>query len=545
MQILIGKKLSNSVLELLVRHNTDELSWNWGVQVNEMYRKSTNNVLDHDIFEQINNYWAQCPAPLLDEIFDTYLKIRHVFEDTQSVDRLTAALRPLMAKLVSLHSLDDIDHWVRHRSDLLVPISIPRIYDQAANASWTPEKTYLESDYRKLVPLSICVRALIPVWEEFLYLAKDEIGDVFKDYQAFQLISTSNIMNCEPMERLAVFVRHTINKDRTLDAAILQGVSTQDFPEWVLAYVVVKKLGHGDIRGTDPSMTLVTYLHRAIQQKSVALESRMGNIKPKTTGDTSGEGDNNHSKLEGFKIKQAIPAGDVEIVSHYIRTTMMQATGYLPMTELSLINRLNPDPQFLEQVRLSVESAAQLRAERLTKAQVTIAAWVMSEYIPIRALPYLQKDDVVAVIALAQAYLWNKGHHDLAAIVSGIAQYTYDTNMPIIAAKSERMSMEGREAFARMFPYQKRSASSAKTAKSTNTAITAVDEVTEELSYYGWLLTLPKAWTAILKRGANTDRRYLIPDDIRTKLANLVSDLDKKFNVHRAIYQHRQENLLV
>lgn len=519
---LTKEKTLSGTYDTLIKHQTEELVFSIS---EEVIKTSQKYGFDH--FEQINAYWGQLPQQTQDSIFDTYKKIYIVLNERADIQSMIRALRPLATLLVDLHPLEEIDYWIWLKSPLLVPTGIKRVFNPEEDTSWTREKTYLEDDYRKLVTLTLVMRVLIPVWEEFIIQTKKETGPTFKEYQAFDLISASHVMSSEAMRRLEVFVINTIPKDRSKEAAVFSGVSSEDFPEWILAVTVVKRLTSADIRGINSDHTLVTYLHNYIDQRSKSLENRTGKIKPKYDSESSSSDENsNHSKLEGFKIKEIVAEGDISAIRRYITLSIEQAFGREPLTGLSLVNRLNPNCDISTLVRASHESVQALFSEQLTQHQITIAGWVMSKYVPCGAIPYLNKSDILSIVALAQAYLWSKGHYEIAALVSAVPRNYIDVGGNIIADSKTRMSSVNVAKFGKMFPYLKRTSSRAQNAKSTNPSLTAIDIIIDKISCYQWTLTLPQEWIAAFQ-GNNVAVRYRVPENIRDCLANLIVELDE------------------
>lgn len=524
MEVRLSKEKSSSgTYEVRIRHQTEELVYGITEEVTKTAQK-----YGFDHFEQINAYWQQCPEDQQAAIFDAYRRIYTALNESSDIQSMTRALRPLCVELMNLHPLEELDYWIWLKSNLLVPSGIKRVFNPEEDTSWTREKTYLEDDYRKLVTLTLAMRAMIPVWEEFILQTKKETGPTFKEYQAFDLISGSHLMHSEAMRRLEVFVVNTIPKDRSKDAAVFSGVSTEDFPEWILAVTVVKRLTSADIRGINSDHTLVTYLHNYIDQRSRSLENRTGKIKPKYSGETSGSDENsNHSKLEGFKIKEEITEGDVSSIRRYIQYSIDQAFGREPNTPMSLMNRLNRSEDMPMYVQMSYESVQPLFNEELTQQQITIAAWVLANYISCESIPYLNKSDILSMIAIAQAYLWTKGHQELAGLISAIPRNYIEVGGNIIADNKSRMDGANVTQFGKMFPYLKRTSSRAKNQKSTNPSLTAIDVLIDGISCYQWSLTLPPAWVAELQ-GNEIAVRYRIPENIRDLLATLVIELDAK-----------------
>ena len=490
-----------------------------------------------DAFDHINRYWASLPHEAQSNIFNVYERIHDAFQRFYD-ESLAMTLRPLIAELFFLHPQENVQLWVQLKSDVLIPSSIKSKFDPTAGMAGTPERTYLTEDYKKLVPLAITMRIMIPIWGEFISRSRKDLGTVFKEYQAFQLLANSPVLRCEAMERLRTFVEHTISREHSLDSAIIYGISSEDFPLWVMAHAVVRRLCYADVRGLDQKgSSIVTYLYNFIDQKVSTLDSQMGTVKDKRNLESAGEGENNLSKLEGFKIKQAVPIGDISIINQYIRMSMrtvLKPKKQQPQfnlfqfqdypTKPTLIQRLSADPEFPAIVKQAYGAASHLMNEALTHPQVTIAGWVLSEYIPIRALPYMQKVDVISMIALAQAYLWHHKHYDLAILVAAIPRLNVGTEVNIISDSKLRTPKTVTEEISTQYPYLKRTNSRAKNVKMFSATLTSIDNITDALSRYTWTSTLPVAWNPgpDFVHGA----RYTLPSDIREKIGRLILEIN-------------------
>lgn len=485
-----------------------------------------------DVFEHINRYWAQLPNEIQENIFNVYERVYDAFNKFWEQESLAKALRPLIAELFFLHPQESVALWVQLRSDIQVPPSIKPRFDPSLGMTGTPERTYLTEDYKKLVPLSITMRIMIPIWGEFIFRGKKDLGTVFKEYQAYQLLAHSNILQSQAMIRLSTFVSHTITRDHSLDAAIISGIGTEDFPTWVLAHAVVRRLCYADVRGLDQKgSSLVTYLYNFITQKTSSLDAQLGPIKPKPD-QSQGDGENNLSKLEGFKVKQAVPIGDIAIVSCYIQNAMRYANStkkaMAEMRPNSLLSRLCPDPAFPSLVKQAGQSASHLMKERISPCQVNIAGWILSEYVNIRAIPHLQKLDVIAIIALAQAYLWYNGHYELAALITAAAR---DRGRQVHSIgdgnfRIPKVSKALTEEIVVEFCYLRRSNSRAKNVKLNNPVIDAIETVTEQLMAYNWSSNLHPTWD--LGPAYVQGSRLMVPGDIREQLGKLILEIDNR-----------------
>lgn len=503
--------LQSAPTEVLLEHNNTVLAWNIAL----FDRMPFSNEVD--IFEQINGYWASLVRSTQDKIFDVYVRIREVFDQIYVINELTKSLYVLVKELYTYHDLASIDHWKRFHSNLILPEGLKDEFNESHETSGTRERTYLKTDYQGLVTLSIALRAMVPVWGEFISSTKRETGTNFKEYYAFKLLAHSSIYHSDAMERLRVYVEHSIPNDKSKSSAILEGISSEDFPFWILGLVVVRRLSVGDVRGTVPNSSLVMFIYNYIRQKVQGHDnSFMGMVKEKIIDGQGQEGENNLSKLEGYKIKQEIPAGDIVTIEHSLLDPDSIALRICPDLDLSLL-------------RASQISVQVLATERIWEPQITIMQWVLNlkQSVSPRGILHLSKKSILQAMAITQALLWHRGHYELAALVSAIEQPNLDELHLGVNDSRSRILKEQQEQLDFLFPYSNKSVGKQKTVKRVNPATEAIESVCLQMSVHPWKLTLPQEW-AMQVTGNKNVRRYAVPHDIKIKLASLAIAVAKR-----------------
>lgn len=518
--VVAGRAMSSSTAELLTRHKDQELSWKISSRVIQE---------NYDVFREINQYWAQLPDADQRKIYDIYVKIFAVFSKFLPLDATTWELRPLIKELFELHRQEDIDYWVRLKSDLIVPAGIKRTFDPDAGMAGTIERTYLEEDYRRLLPMAISMRIMIPIWGEFIGRYSEEVQVVFREYVAFQAMATANVMESSAMQRLEIFIRNTILKEKFDKISVYAGLSTEDFYSWAMAKTIINRLCRAELSGMNQNATLVSGLYNYVSSLPNALENDVGIIQDKFRRSPGTDGsDNNLSRIEGFKIKIDVPDGDVQSTCFYLDLSMRIVFDSAADNQYSLVNRLCPEPGFKDLVKQCYRTCQSLINEQLTKVQTDIAGWVLAKYVSVQGQADLDKVDIIRAISFATAYLWWMGHKDLAAICSGVAKMTMDDGDDRYLADDKRkIDRKQLEDLSARYPFLIRRNSRSKTARSTNASMTNIDLIVEDVSRYMWVLTLPDAWVYELT-GKLNERRYIAPADIRQKLAALIIDLDER-----------------
>lgn len=478
-----------------------------------------------DVFYHINAYWSKLPVAQQDEIFALYSSIRYSLEEAVSLDSLTSELQPMIAKLLDeYHNLDNIEHWMNFYSNINIPSSVQETFDFTDGSPTTAEKTYLVSDYKKLVALSIALRSMIPIWGEFIFRTRAECGTTFKEYYASRLLNHSTIITSPAMVKLGMYVENQLPPDRSAAGAILGGISSDDYGHFMLSRVLVRRLCIGDISGVGEQPEILKFIYKYIRQKNSGQKSGQrsgssGNFAdtvrekfPESGGD-SDDGENRLSKFECYKIQEQLPRGEVIMLRHF----MNDAARVAAIVEPAL------DPRLLEE---SLESVKILETKIIAPAQITLLQWVLKRAISPRGLATVNKTSLLKAIAVTQAVLWHRNHKELAALCSGYEIQHGDHQIATVESRS-RITRELHEELRKLFPYHTLSGGRTKTARIINPAIVAIDKVADGLGETEWTLSLPDSWITLLDPEL-TNRRYAAPYDIKIKLATLVIELVKK-----------------
>jgi len=211
--------------------------------------------VDADVFYLLNEYWrTQLSAEEQDELYGLYDKVRVMLDVAETTEALHRELRILIAQILDkFHDLDRIHHWVVYDSRIHIPSSIQTSLN-ADQHFFTEAGTYLKPDYRRLISMAIAMRALVPIWGEYMWRGKNELKTKsmkcsFQEFYAFRLIAESAIYKSSEMEKLRNYVAYNIQSDKKDMSKVIDGVGSEDHVEFTLARVVVRRLAIGDITG--------------------------------------------------------------------------------------------------------------------------------------------------------------------------------------------------------------------------------------------------------------------------------------------------------
>jgi hypothetical protein len=490
--------------------------------------------LEHDVFGEINQYWARLPMDVQDQIFALYEQIKNVFRDYPSNEQLMHSLFNLVAQLSDFHPLDSIKHWMDFYGQIFLPPDLKEVFVQYQMPG-SADGTYLREDYVWLVGLSIALRPLLPVWGEFIAYIKEDFGPNWKEYYAFQLLARSQLSKSAPMDRLRLYVRAQLSSDKKVDISnsghILHGgVSVEDYPEWMMGLVLVRKLIISDVKGLQPKAHLASQMFSFIKHKT---KQRSDNgfsqiVREKKVEGAAASDDNQQSKLESCKVKSDIAEGKIAPFLFAAREMRRIALTICPDLPLDVLEA-------------SYESVKQLASVPPTKQQEVLTMYVLNYSGPNRptnpagfpswmrvyrgqmrpqALHYFYKNSKLEAVAVAQAIYWHKGYPELAALVSAIPRPSYDEHTAAEGGPRQRLSPQTIEELTKWYPFPRQQGGKQKTQRLPSPAEVSIDLMDKGLSEHAWILTLPQAWVGSIKQNTS-DRSYGVPGNFKVKLAQL------------------------
>lgn len=515
--VIRSNEFNIAKLEIVAIHDEEEILWTIG-SLDKLFLETK---VKFDMFEHINAYWSQLKKPEQDKIFETYKSIRSLFDDVWDRNQLTMRLYNLVGELLDHHDLDDAKHWITFHSSIVIPDTntFKLEYIPSPDKPGTRDQTYLRDDYISLITMATILRAMIPIWGEFIGRTRSEAGNNFKEYYAFKLINKSRLAVSEAMEKLRVYVECSSIAGKGKAASILGGVSSEDFAPWVLGLVVTRKVCVGDVRGIDPATTLITHIYNYVHQKVTGVDNSFngpdrGIIKDKKFKELSQEGEKNLSRLEGYKEKQEIPAGDIVALEFSVQDPYKLAQMLAPTINTELVTS-------------ALHSADTLNHNRIYDSQIVLLQWVMKPVVPTRGISYLCKTTIVRLLAVCQAVLWHRGHKELAGLCTATASQN-DIEFQSSGVDSRaRIPKEISDELNKLFPHMKRPSGKQKTIKLTNQAVIAIDSVADMLSMFDWILTIEDKYLRELNNNTS-QRRYSIPHNVKVLLANLVLQVAKR-----------------
>lgn len=459
------------------------------------------------VTEYINLYWASLQPVKQERIFETYVKIRAAFEDHYSTGPLCIALMPLVKQLYDQHEIEDIRRWMSFHTDIRVPADVEDTYVHSDERPFSRERTYTKPDYYNLLALVLSMRAMIPIWGEFVYRTGSETGTAFKEYYAFGLIAQAKIVDSGAMVKLREYIVGNLQPDQALPSIIIGGVGTEDHAQWALATLCVKRLCIGDLKGLDANANLVVTIYNDLVAKNTGAGTHLfGNPIHSKIFDADRDDEHGASRMENFKIKAEHSIGDIAVIEHHAKHYKVAALQLDPNMDLNLLEQF-------------YEAALLVQKETIHPGQTSMAQWIVAPIIPPRGIYHLKKVTMIKVLCIAQTWAWQHGHKKIAGLLTAVASDSSVAIQHSGIGSMARITKEQSEQLAVLFPFNKIS-SKRKNTIPPNVAVVAIDSVAEQLGVRDWILTMPDKYATELI-GNQSNRRYSCPHDIKIALAKL------------------------
>lgn len=515
MELKLLKEIDKTYV--LVRHGNETLTW-----VASAFNQ--NNFSDEfDLFFQMNLVFERMPQQKQLAIFGVYKDMRKLFEECYDRDELTNTLYGHLKTLYDLVTLEEIEQWITlHAVGLEARVPVEELSNtfevkvtNEIRESYSREQTYLRSDYMKLMALALGLRLMIPVWSEYILRTKVEAGTEYKEFYAFRLLYRTNLMSSEAMVKFKEYVLRCIPQEKS-KASIVGGVSSEDFPEWVTAQTIIRCLCTRDVRGVMGGTTLVQYIYNNVRERVKRSENSFGGaIRDKPLGtDKSGDDEGRTSVIEAYKVREEIPGGEIAYLQWVLSDPMQVAYQLQPDIDLKLVKSALKT------------SKAGFSNNVCKEPQVTLLQYIIAPIATPRAIQHMPRSVVESLLAVAQAVLWHRGHHVLAGIVTAVESRDSDLMINSVGGGG-RIPKELADEITLLYPFTKKATPRLKAPKSLNLAIAAIDSLVEELSEYSWILTIEDQYIQQIT-GTNTSRRYSLPRDIKTKIAEFVLEQAKR-----------------
>lgn len=488
-----GTKLA----ECVVSHKNQEL----------LFQASTYNRIEDKeyggMFDEINDYFKRLPENRQDAIWNVYLNLRQLLDNPGDFNRLHTDVQALIVDLYNQIQLDEIRSWlVYHGQGVVLPANLKENYED----NDIIPLTYLRKDYIGLVALSIVLRPMVPVWSEYTGIVQSQVGTVFKEYRAMSLLARTPLISTPEFERLRTYVAASIERETVSLSAVLGGLGEAEYPDWMLAQVIVRRVAIVKISRPDGSANIISTVYKYIEVNTKTDRKFGGMVREKHGRYLHGENDN-LSLPENYKIKQEVSEATIIGISSYTEDLLKMATDIQRDISLKLVTDC-------------YETLCRQKSFDRQPFQMTLTQWIVAPVFSPRSVPYQDYATMLRTVAVTQAILFHRGHRVLAALMTA-QPVPKDADM--LFESRAKIPRDLQEQLLQLYPHSLKM----NMRISDNVAIQAIEIIVNGVTASDWHISVPKLLAVDILPTAGITQ-IPAPADIRVLLARLVLSLNQQ-----------------
>jgi hypothetical protein len=467
-----------------------------------------------DIFAEINDYFTTLTPEAQVKIANCYSEIYQTFLSVPDTSRVKEEIQKTLKEMYSVLDYETILQWVKFQRRPRIPPTMRD--DYLVTDPPDRRRTYIYKDYVELVALAVMLRPMVPIWGEYILRNKKIAGTDYKELQAIKLLYHTGVTELRPAKRLLDYIHATTSYEDPVFASVVQGLGTEERPEWLLALNLIRRVATGEIDSTDPNSNIVTNAYNYTRTKLEQL-AKKNNIKAKDKPQRGPE-DDNVSYLEMYKVKEKVPRGRIAPIEVYTEN---------PLSVAARIDESVPEAL----VRECLEAVKAIESQPTYQHQIVLTQWTLAKAISPKGIETLNRISILRCIGVTQALLWHWGYFDLAALVTA-CPYPIEEDQ-ILANLEGRAKIPANlaEELGVIYKHYVVSGTKADRAKVAagkipNMAIDAIENYVKLIKQHDWELYAPQALQDKTSKILHT-RRLIVPADIRAQLADMVLRLNR------------------
>lgn len=516
MQIdLISTSVRGSTV--VVSHGNESIAW----RVSE--RGDERVLLDElePTFQLCNEIYAKMPGAAQAEIFAVMQRIKVLISEEFRTEALIMGIRELAVELMRAHDYAFIRREVGYDIRIIVPTKCDVDYVDSDEKPGSRAQTFTRGDYLDQVALSVLIKPMIPIWLEFAHYTKGETRRDSRESYAWGLLDLTYVPDLPGVLKLKEYIQCFLQKTPSSLSVMVTGVGTDDYPELLLANVMVNRIAYIDalkanVNSNGKESNVITGIYYYIRgaAEGGGAQRTGASVKEKRPPTDSDTGDNRGSVLESYKMQETLDPGMV--------TALRVEADNLELIAKRLFGEM--DAHKAKLLDIFLERAGEHVNRIKHDCQTIIAQYVLVDLIPCRAWSNYTEPQTCNLIAIAQTWLWIENFQVLAALIGASA--LGDTNATYISGMTSRtrIPQSHLDEIEKIFPMA--FAENAQRVRQVNPITKAIDALNDGFSACDWEIHLTPQMTEMLT-GHPQITSLQTPSDIKKTLAELIIRLNK------------------
>ena len=422
--------------------------------------------------------------------------------------------------ILDMFNMDDVEHYVKNIYKVTPPQNLKESFDQKIESDGlgTRVQTYIQQDYYELAALTIPIKVILGLLGQYAIRKAGVMSPIHREYVLYGLFSAHPIAKHPAAIKIKewgeVLIKATINtNDLTAITVIEKQIPSSELSNYLLAVVLIQKLGIGAIVTDTHERNLITRIYNYIINKlklKGGSSSKIRDKKPLADVD-SATGDK-ESIIESYRMVTSITAGLEEELNWYASNTdlIIRDAGY------------DIDMCLLEEVTLLNQC---FRSVPITREQVVITSFIFKHIMDVRSFEYLNIESIINLLSLGYVVLWTHGHKELAVLVNSKPLPVDVDCIDINVTPNIRLDIELKAKLAELYPYEKQ-VNKTKTASIVESTIT---DLTYQVFQHKWLANSPDR---CIKELFGDRQPTPLPVKIKDHLARLIIFVEERNNAN-------------
>ena len=403
MRIRSDVELLGETKAVIIEHGSEQIVYNLGY-----YSKIRAGDIN-DTFRDINNYWEWREKMGDDETREVFALYKEAAESLNGTINQTyrfREVRDVVKKLMALHPVDLMCHWVKTHSDIRFPDTLAT----TLNDGHRVEQTYLEPEYHDLTALSVVLKVMLPIWGEYLGM-RNAITDTFPEKRALGLVEQTILAESNAYQRLEEFVSATLEHKGIISgtSTLLQGIGTLDMPDWMFSQCIVDRLTQIRLSHKDDDQektgNVIANLFNYIDSRVKAVEERQGfRVRDKEIDRGGKNEEDNTSTAENHTLRANVSEVTEAIFDFFTEDDQSNALAIKPDIDLELVKR---------QINMNMAR----KTFNPKEFQMRMAGLVTKPVVTPRSYGYINREGTIKLMSIAQVVCHEWGFSTLAELI--------------------------------------------------------------------------------------------------------------------------------
>lgn len=388
-----------------------------------------------DLFHLLNQWYERQRPEQLKHLFDLYQQAFNALYTGATPKETQINAGRICSAVADFHDQGSIAMFLAQCPDYGTPSSVERAFVHQPGSPHTREGTYIAEDYLKLAAMSLVMRAVICLIGTFFARHHKNLNPSLAEFEAMRLFAWSKLVDSEAYHKLAQYVRinwHGSKPSRVSDAPLaadghtrLQGgvalemVSFDDSMQAITDAALIKRVCFGDISSSGDT-SLVAYIHIFCRPQNTGAAGNTDNFNPVFKNPVSiritTRSDDNKDQSRGLGILEQSP-GRCTLTIGDISGINVSAKD--PERVLQILPQ-DIDRQTFYEFREEARALISEPTVMVQRCQMIVVQWIMHPHFAPEHCMVLEGESAINIFAAAQAFLWGKGYHGLAALVGAI-----------------------------------------------------------------------------------------------------------------------------